>query len=44
MAGEKNIIIEDTSRVHLLLACEKNILIEGTSQVHIFMAGEIHSH
>ena len=24
MAGEKNIIIEDTSRVHLLLACEEH--------------------
>ena len=43
MAREKNILIEDTSQVHLLMA-GKNILIEGTSQVHLLLACEKHSH
>ena len=36
----KNILIEGTSQVHLLMAREKNILIEDTSQVHLLMAGK----
>ena len=40
----KNVLIEGTSQVHLLMAGEKNILIEDTSQVHLLMAWEKHSH